>query len=310
VFQKLIRLCTVIIVVICFVSTGCSRSLKIRGTSENLLDQAHAVHPISAKDASISVKVKKWVWGPYNYKEDMVTALSQRGYPVVDVDPTYQIEGSCVIGLGRYMMPKILWAVVMGIPSLVLPVPIMSGGTIKLDFTIANGATGTVLSQTKKTLDSHITGFSLWGLVGWAVKYSHDDLYSVASMLIDEELKAENQSCALAYEEAVGLDTSVSYRAFLDSPHAVGVQRTRAQMRLDEIMTAEIAQAFEKASKSDTIESYKQFTNDHPSHENVNRARKKIAEIRRSESNKNTNIDDLPEDRPKPKRAKTNLIDD
>ena len=282
----------------------------MRGTSENLLDQAHAVHLISTKDASISVKVKEWVYAPYDYRKEMVTALSQRGYPVVDVDPTYQIEGSCAIGLGRYMWAKILWAVVMGMPSLVLPVPIMSGGTIELNFTIANGATGTVLSQTKKILDYSLTGFSLWGLIGCGVKYSHDDIYAVATMLIDEKLKAENQICALAYEEAVGLDTSVSYRAFLDCTHAVGVQRTRAQMRLDEIMTAEIAQTFEKASNSNTIESYKQFTNDHPSHKNVKRARKKIAEIRRSESDKKADIDDLPDDRPKPKRVKTNLIDD
>jgi hypothetical protein len=283
----------------------------MRGTSENLLDQAHAVHPISAKDASISVKVKKWVHAPYyDYKKEIVTALSQRGYPIVDVDPTYQIEGSCAIGLGRYMLAKILWAVVMGMPSLVLPVPIMSGGTIELDFTIANGATGTVLSQTQKTLDYSITGFSLWGLIGCGVKYSHDDIYSVATMLIDEELKAENQICALAYEEAVGLDTSVSYRVFLDGPYAVGVQRTRAQMRLDEIMTAKTAQSFKKAGKPDTIESYKQFTDDYPSHENVNRDRKRIAEIRRSESDKNEDIDDLPDNRPKPKRATTSLIDD
>lgn len=281
--QKLTRFWAVIIVVICFVSTGCTRSLKMRGTSENLLDQAHAVHLISAKDASISVKVKEWFYAPYDYRKEMVTALSQRGYPVVDVDPTYQIEGSCAIGLGRYMWAKILWAVVMGMPSLVLPVPIMSGGTIELNFTIANGATGTVLSQTKKILDYSLTGFSLWGLIGCGAKYSHDDIYAVASMLIDEKLKAENQICALAYEEAVGSDTSVSYRAFLDDPYAVGVQRTRAQMRLDEIMTAEIAQTFEKASNS---------------------------EIRRSESDKKADIDDLPGDRPKPKRAKTNLSDD
>ena len=205
--QKQTQLLLILIVAICLCSTGCSmQSIKIKGNNENLLDQANAVQPTYIKRVYKTSNVPVMT-GSVGDKDsidepmqpdahDLIASLNQYGYNLDYIDPTYEIKGTYVMGLGSNIGVLIAWDILMAVPSIVLPVPLMGSYTYKLDITITDMATETLLGQIKETLDYSLTGFSVWGLAGKA-GYVHEDMLSVAAMLIDEELKriyADKQS--------------------------------------------------------------------------------------------------------------------
>ncbi len=197
--QKRTQLLSILIIATCLYLTGCStQSIKRKGINENLLDQTKAIQPTYIKQVYKTINVPAMSGSvcdnDSNYEptqpkaNDLIAELNQWGYNLDDVDPAYEIKGTYVINLGPNIGPIIAWDILMAVPSVVLPVPLMGSYTYKLDITITDTATETLLGQIKETLNYSLTGFSIWGLMGKAAQ-GNKDILSVAAMLIDEELK-------------------------------------------------------------------------------------------------------------------------
>ena len=109
------------------------------------------------------------------------------GYKFVDVDPSYSIEGTYPRSLGPNMAALIVWDIIMGIPSLVLPVPIMGNYTWTVDINISDGTTGEVLSKINEKLDYRVKGLWLWGFIKTRI-VNQEDILGIISKRIDEEI--------------------------------------------------------------------------------------------------------------------------
>jgi len=115
-----------ILILTCLMATGCIRSLVLRGTGEDLLDQIDDIPALTKEQANLAVEVTKW--GPeykiivgyhspgysslaaaklsggggsnspiyessWTASKYLVSALKEQGYCNVDVAPEFQIEG-------------------------------------------------------------------------------------------------------------------------------------------------------------------------------------------------------------------------
>ncbi|MFH1061496.1 MAG: hypothetical protein V1747_01250 [Candidatus Omnitrophota bacterium] len=109
------------------------------------------------------------------------------GYKYVTVDPEYSIEGTAPMGLGPNMAPIIVWDIIMGLPSIVLPVPILGNYTWTVNVKISDGKTGELLSEINKKLDYRLKGLSLWGFIG-NVAPSETVIFDTVTDMIDKEL--------------------------------------------------------------------------------------------------------------------------
>ncbi|MBU1086507.1 MAG: hypothetical protein KKD05_03215 [Candidatus Omnitrophica bacterium] len=119
--------------------------------------------------------------------EYQVEGKHGRPYRYDDIEPEYTVNGTYPPSLGPNMIPKIIWDVIMAVPSLVLPVPVMGSYTWTYDINISDGKTNKLLSNIKKKLDYRLTGFSLWGIIG-AVGPTETMLSDIAVNIIDEEI--------------------------------------------------------------------------------------------------------------------------
>ena len=182
--EQTMSVVAIVMVAGCICLSGCaSRSVRMDGRGDGLLDQARVAHEKSPAGAGIPIEVKGW-----GTLEHLPSALEKRGYGIGMTRPVYSVEGDIKMSIGPNMGHLIFWDVLMAIPSLVLPVPIMGSYTCTLDITISDGATMAELSQIEKTFNYRLTGYSLWGIVIGSGKF-HEDLTAIAAMLTDEELK-------------------------------------------------------------------------------------------------------------------------
>jgi len=174
-----------IVMTICICSLGCaSRSAMMGDRGKIPLGQEINAHAKSPEVKGDPIEVKGW-----GILRDLPSLLEKRGYSIVRDRPVYIVEADLVKSeMGPGIGGQIAWDILMAIPSIVLPVPLMGTSTYTLDITISDGPTGDVLSQTRKTFDYRLTGYSLWGLM-FGVLDVQDDITEVAAIITDEELE-------------------------------------------------------------------------------------------------------------------------
>ncbi len=143
--------------------------------------------------------IYKSVW---NESKSLVTALKKIGYaqaefgwqyqieegPESPAAPDYSIEGIYPMSLGPNIAPIIVWDIIMGAPSVFLPVPILGNYTWTVDMKIHDGKTGELLSEINKKFDYRIKGLWIWGFIKTALPSYEEDIYSVITKTIDAEI--------------------------------------------------------------------------------------------------------------------------
>lgn len=108
--------------------------------------------------------------------------------PVDDERRSFIVDGLYILeGPGPRVVPYTVWGVIMGVPSVFLPIPLFHDFEYTIRFTISDSRSGSILAKREEKVIYRGTGFSLWGLLG-AIAEAPDKVNVAAAFLINEAL--------------------------------------------------------------------------------------------------------------------------